>query len=125
MNNFMNCQTSWNDPIWMLKSAIRQVFSNELIESIEDIFVDGDIYDVDAEIGIYKWSEELNKRYYCDFYFEGYRAHLASGQQCIVSEKTLKYYLSQAVEWAKENRPEHKQFLFDFEKKYLSTIENK
>ncbi|MDO8342615.1 MAG: hypothetical protein Q7T48_05395 [Cellvibrio sp.] len=123
MNSFMNGPVSHDDCLMVLKCAISNFFESQFIKSVEDIFVEGDIYDVDAEIGIYKWSEELNNRYYCNFYFEGYRAHLVSGQQCIVSEKTLKFYLIQAVEWAKENRPEHKQFLIDFERKYLTDVE--
>ena len=92
---------------------------------LSDLFEEGELFNPDAEFGIHRWSEEFNKTYNCDFYFEGYRAFavFVADKQCIVSEKTLKLYLVQALEWAKENRPEHKQYLIDFEKKYLSDVD--
>ena len=121
MNNFMTQPLSWNDNLFVLKKCIKTIFSTYLLLEIDELFVEGDIFHEDMEEGIHRFDENLRHR--CDFFFEGYRAYLVSGQQCIVYESTLKSYLWQAVEWAKENRPEHKQFLIDFEIKYLSDVD--
>jgi hypothetical protein len=126
MQNFMNEKFNRQDPLNTLKTCLDVIIRDSNILDFPDLFEIGEIFHENAEYGIHRWSDEFNKAYHCDFYFEGYRAHsfFTADKQCIVSEKTLKHYLAQAVEWAKENRPEHKQFLIDFESKYLSNVEN-
>lgn len=117
--NFMDNVLVEDDELYALKKCIYGLFIENFFCDFKELFEEGEIYNPDAEEGIHVYSKEHNESYNCDFYFEGFRAHLITGQQCIVSYKTLAFYLNQACEWYECNNPELLCDVQHFRCKYL------
>lgn len=117
--NFMKDALLESDELYVLKKCLHGLITEGLFCDINDLFEEGEVFNPDSEEGIHVYSETYNEDYHCDFYFEGFRAHLVTGQQCIVSHETLVAYLSQACEWYKNNNPELIGDISYFENKYL------